>query len=91
MRLAGNAATAISGRLELYIDSADTGSGEVAAEWGTVCGKKFRMREAHVACRQLGYYSAVSWNFSANVGLVDIKSVICVLKMSIVLKIAIVD
>ena len=41
------------GRLEMYWHG----------EWGTVCGQKFGMQEAHVACRQLGLGYAASYSF----------------------------
>ena len=31
-------------------------------------GNKFSMTEAHVACRQLGFYSASHWNYSIDAG-----------------------
>ena len=37
-------------------------------EWGTVSGNKFSMTEAHVSCRQLGFYSASHWNYSIDAG-----------------------
>ena len=44
------------GRLEIFLQG----------EWGTVCSSGFGIREADVACRQLGYVSAI------RVGRVDI-------------------
>lgn len=64
-----------SGRLEVYIHSmycSDTppyllGNGEEnEGRWGTICGHGFSMKEAHVACRQLGYRGALKWNYSAH-------------------------
>lgn len=52
-----------SGRLELYIDAL-LGAGKTGSEddaigtWGTVCGVGFTLREARVACRQLGFAAA---------------------------------
>ena len=54
MRLAGDGSTSMVGRLEVYWNR----------EWGTVCGKKFGMAEAHVACRQLGLGYAASYSFN---------------------------
>jgi hypothetical protein len=34
------------GRLEIFVDG----------EWGTICDDSFTIREAKVACRQLGFY-----------------------------------
>ena len=53
MRLAGDGSTSMVGRLEMYWHGG----------WGTVCGRKFRMQEAHVACRQLGLGYAASYSF----------------------------
>ena len=39
------------GRLEIYHNR----------RWGTVCGKNFDIRDANVACRQLGYSRAMSY------------------------------
>lgn len=54
VRLAGNGSTSMVGRLEVYWND----------EWGTVCGRKFGMAEAHVACRQLGLGYAASYSFN---------------------------
>ena len=54
MRLAGDGSTSMVGRLEMYWHG----------EWGTVCGRKFGMQEAHVACRQLGLGYAASYSFN---------------------------
>ncbi|CAI8003368.1 Scavenger receptor cysteine-rich type 1 protein M130 [Geodia barretti] len=55
----------MAGRLEIYINTANRGDGEDnLGEWGTVNGRKFGLREANVACRQLGFYSASHWNYS---------------------------
>ena len=53
-RLAGDGSTLMVGRLEMYS----------SGEWGTVCGRKFGMAEAHVACRQLGNGYAASFSFN---------------------------
>ena len=54
IRLAGDGSTTMVGRLEMYWNG----------EWGTVCGRKFGMAEAHVACRQLGLGYAASYSFN---------------------------
>lgn len=57
-----------SGRLELYIDTLleREGSGDDSiGTWGTVCGMGFRLREAHVACRQLGFATAIKFELSS--------------------------
>ena len=54
IRLAGDGSTSMVGRLEMYWND----------EWGTVCGRKFGMPEAHVACRQLGLGYAASQSFN---------------------------
>ena len=47
-----------SGRLEVKVDG----------EWGTVCDREFDMKEAHIACRALGYGSAVRFGGRAQSG-----------------------
>lgn len=55
------------GRLEVYSQSLYTGSGyETDGSWGTVCGDRFSMKEAHVACRQMGYLRARQWDYAIN-------------------------
>lgn len=55
------------GRLEVYSQALYTGSGFVSeGMWGTVCGDKFSMKEAHVACRQMGYAGARNWDYAIN-------------------------
>ena len=65
--------TQIAGRLEVYTESLYCNSGykvhagsgeEYGGKWGTVCGQGFSMKEAHVACRQLGFQGAQKWNYS---------------------------
>ena len=63
LRLTGNGSTEDAGRLEIYLEP-DSDYGDIEGQWGTVCGRKFRTKEAHVACRQLGFASASFWNFS---------------------------
>lgn len=65
LRLVGTGSTGISGRLEIFMETGDTSTGE-EGEWGTVCGDTFSMREANVACRQLGYHGASNWTFATN-------------------------
>ena len=67
LRLAGTNHTAYAGRLEIYIEGGYDSAGhvELGGEWGTVCGNKFSLREANVACRQLGYQSADMWAYTA--------------------------
>lgn len=54
-----------SGRLEVHMKTLlddDEGSGETASgSWGSVCGIGFSLKEANVACRQLGF--AAAWKF----------------------------
>jgi len=68
LRLVGNDSTALAGRLEMFtVTTYSVASGEdPEGEWGTVCGDKFSMREANVACRQLGYQGASNWTFAIN-------------------------
>ena len=65
LRLVGVGSTGVSGRLEIFIETGETSAGE-EGEWGTVCGDTFTMREANVACRQLGYHGASNWTFATN-------------------------
>lgn len=56
-----------SGRLEVYMNTLLAGGlgEETLGTWGTVCGLGFTLREANVACRQLGYASASKWELSS--------------------------
>lgn len=65
LRLVGIGSTGVSGRLEIFMETGDTSAVE-EGEWGTVCGDTFSMREASVACRQLGYRGASNWTFATN-------------------------
>ena len=52
--------TSSSGRLEVYF----------SGEWGTVCNDLFFQTEADVACRQLGYGSAITYGTVGSLGYV---------------------
>lgn len=56
-----------SGRLEVHMNTLlDVGSGgEISGTWGAVCGIGFRLREAHVACKQLGFSYAYNFELSS--------------------------
>jgi len=52
VRLAGNSPNSSAGRLEVkYVGTAD---------WGTVCDHYWDLSDADVACRMLGFKSAIS-------------------------------
>ena len=51
VRLAGYGATHLWGRLEIYLN--DT--------WGTICDDTFHLKEADVACRQMGLGYAINY------------------------------
>ncbi len=49
----GSASAGVTdGRLEIY----------AGGQWGTVCDDSFGQREANVACNQLGFSSAISFD-----------------------------
>ncbi len=47
-----------AGRLEIFINN----------QWGTVCSDGFDIADADVACRQLGYDEAASFNNASSLG-----------------------
>ena len=51
----------LAGRLEISIND----------QWGTVCSESFDIADANVACRQLGYISAVAHNAAQNLRYVN--------------------
>lgn len=51
LRLAGYGSTSLWGRLEIYLDGS----------WGTICDDMFTIKEAEVACRQMGLGYAVNF------------------------------
>ena len=66
LRLAGDGHSNTSGRLEIFIQEAYQ-----EGVWGSVCADSFSLREATVACRQLGYQSALEWNYASETQYVD--------------------
>lgn len=54
LRLAGYGATVLWGRVEIYLNG----------RWGTICDRTFGIKEAEVACKQMGLGYAV--NYRAN-------------------------
>lgn len=58
LRLVGPGSRPEKGRLEVLHQG----------QWGTVCDDDFALQEAIVACRQLGFETALTWAHSANYG-----------------------
>jgi lysyl oxidase-like protein 2/3/4 len=58
LRLVGPGSKPEEGRLEVLHQG----------QWGTVCDDDFALQEATVACRQLGFQSALTWAHSAKYG-----------------------
>ena len=55
VRLAGYGATRLWGRLEIYLN--DT--------WRTICDDTFCLKEANVACRQMGLGYAINYQLGS--------------------------
>lgn len=58
LRLVGPEGRPAEGRLEVLHQG----------QWGSVCDDNFALQEATVACRQLGFESALTWAHSAKYG-----------------------
>ena len=58
LRLVGPGSRPEEGRLEVLHQG----------QWGTVCDDDFALQEATVACRQLGFETAMTWAHSAKYG-----------------------
>ncbi|XP_034518999.1 lysyl oxidase homolog 4 isoform X2 [Ailuropoda melanoleuca] len=58
LRLVGPGSRPEEGRLEVLYQG----------QWGTVCDDDFALQEATVACRQLGFETALTWAHSAKYG-----------------------
>lgn len=58
LRLVGPEGRPEEGRLEVLYQG----------QWGTVCDDDFALQEAMVACRQLGFETALTWAHSAKYG-----------------------
>ena len=51
LRFAGYGSTVLWGRVEIYLNN----------QWGTICDSGFGIREAEVACKQMGLGYSVNY------------------------------